>query len=137
MIYVTATPGPGTPGSSAETDAAPPFTYVVSENIQRGAAPDQCDRVLLTGLIQRTGEEQGFAMRAADGEVDEGVLTSYLAEARAQAYLITLPMPQTETNYALQMYDLAGQALSAPVSLQITPGCDGNRISVNFMPQGS
>lgn len=138
VIYVTATPGAGTPGG-AQAGAA--FAYAVIGDTQTSPAADQCDRVILTGLIQGTTPEQSFAVRltgnASDESteaVDEGVLTSYFADARAQVYLITLPMPAARTTYALQMYDLAGHPLSASVPVTVTPGCESNRLSINFTP---
>jgi hypothetical protein len=132
IIYVTATPGAGTPGTVDNANGIASFTYGVSGEIQTSAASDQCDNVILTGLIHGTTPEQGFAVRAIGGESDEGVLTSYFEDARAQVYLITLPMPQVETLYSLQLYDLAGQPLTSSVPLTVTPGCDANRVSINF-----
>jgi hypothetical protein len=138
VIYVTATPGAGIPGAVDIPNAGATFAYASSGEIETSPANDQCDRVILTGLIQGSTSEQNFAVRVTGGSdesgVDEGVVTNYFEEARAQVYLITVPMPQAQTTYMVQLYDLAGQALSASVPLSVAPGCTGNRISVNFAP---
>ncbi len=141
VIYVTATPGADSvenPASTAEPGQTiqAVFPYAVREGVQFSALADQCDRVILTGLIQGSGQEEAYAVRVSGGDQDEGVITTFVPEAGAQVYLISLPMPDAETIYMLQMYDLTGEALSAEVPVQVTPGCSANRASVNFTPRG-
>jgi hypothetical protein len=138
VIYVTATPGAGTPGNADGAQAGAAFPYAVLGDIQTSPAADQCDRIILTGLIHGTTPEQSFAVRLtgseSDAPIDEGVLTSYFEDARAQVYLITLPIPPARTTYTLQMFDLAGQPLSASIPVTVTPSCESNRLSINFTP---
>jgi hypothetical protein len=142
VIYVTATPGPGTPDNVNPPASEAAVPYSLSGDVQTSAASDQCDRVILTGLIQGTTPQQNFAVRVINENgsgsgvgVDEGVVTSYFEEARAQVYLISLPMPPVQTTVTVQMFDLAGQAVSASVQVTMTPDCTANRISINFAPQ--
>lgn len=143
VIYVTATPGPGTADATGASDSGetgatgdPVYPYAVRDGVQLSALADQCGQVVITGLIDGSGQETAYAVRASGGDQDEGVITTYVTEAGAQVYLINLPMPDAPTIYLLQLYDLVGQALSAEVPVQITPGCTANRASVNFAPRG-